>query len=129
MAFPTKSQLLSQIMAPILSRPFKCTSHLTGTFDKGDEIVDDVIANKLLVPFTTRWNSFYNAPARITEIPMAELNTISSKLQVNCISEREQTVLCCDEATDGGTGHSPGRRQLFFGTLLPTLGKLMSQPL
>lgn len=43
------------------------------------EAVDDVIARKLLVPCTTRWNSVYDALARICEIPIVELNTISSK--------------------------------------------------
>lgn len=56
------------------------------------EIMDD-IAKKLLIPCTTRWNSFYDTLARISAIPMVELNTISSKLQLKCISEREHQCL------------------------------------
>jgi len=53
---------------------------------------------KLLVPCTTRWNSFYDALARICEISMVDLNTISSKLGLN---------------------------NCFYGTLLPTIETLM----
>ena len=53
------------------------------------EIVNNVIAKKLVVPCITKGNSFYNAIARISEIPVAKLNTISSQLQLKCISERE----------------------------------------
>lgn len=71
------------------------------------ETVDDVIAKKLLVPCTTRWNSFYDALARICEIPIVELNTISSKFGLKAITEREHQFLKED------IRHSSGRRQLF----------------
>ncbi|MEQ2259732.1 hypothetical protein XENORESO_018682 [Xenotaenia resolanae] len=46
------------------------------------ETVDDDIARKLLVPCSTRWNLFYDA-----EIPIVELNTISSKFGSKAITE------------------------------------------
>ncbi|KAL7389943.1 hypothetical protein ABVT39_012301 [Epinephelus coioides] len=51
------------------------------------------IARKLLVPCTTRWNSFYDALAHICEIPTVELNTISSKFGLKAITEREHQFL------------------------------------
>ena len=57
------------------------------------EIVNDIIDKRLLVACTTRWNSFYDAVAWISEIPVAKLNTISSQLQLKWKSEREHQVL------------------------------------
>uniref|UniRef100_A0A671U1X3 HAT C-terminal dimerisation domain-containing protein n=1 Tax=Sparus aurata TaxID=8175 RepID=A0A671U1X3_SPAAU len=66
------------------------------------EIVNYIIAKKLLVPCTTRWNSFYDAVARI---------------------EREHQPLTV--ALD----ILQGEDNCFYGTLLPTLETLMSKTL
>uniref|UniRef100_A0A8C1VIK2 HAT C-terminal dimerisation domain-containing protein n=1 Tax=Cyprinus carpio TaxID=7962 RepID=A0A8C1VIK2_CYPCA len=57
------------------------------------ETADELVSKKLLVPCTTRWNSFYDALARICEISMVDLNTISSKLGLTAITEREHQFL------------------------------------
>ena len=97
------------------------------------EIVNDVIAKKLLVPCTTRWNSFYDAVARISEIPVAELNTISSQLQMKCINEREHQVLkeycVVMKPLTVALDILQGEDNCFYGTLLPTLETLMSKTL
>lgn len=97
------------------------------------EIVDNVIAKRLLVPCTTRWNSFYDALARISEIPVVKLNTISSKLQLKCISEREHQFLreycAVMKPLTVALDILQGEDNCFYGTLLPTLETLMSKTL
>ena len=96
-------------------------------------IVNDIIAKKLFVPCTTRWNLFYNAVARISEIPVAELNTISSQLQLKCISEREHQVLkeycVVMKPLTVALDTLQGEDNCFYGTLLPTLETLMPKTL
>lgn len=46
---------------------------------------------KLLIPISTRWNSFFDAVKRIAEIPMSELNTLCTKLGVKCFKEYKKT--------------------------------------
>lgn len=95
------------------------------------EIVNDVIVKKL--PCTTRWNSFYDALARISEIPIVQLNTISSKLQLICISEREhqfpQEYCAAMKPLTVAIDILQGEDNCFFGTLLPTPETLMSKTL
>ena len=75
------------------------TTKCTGLWNKASrstvaaETVHDIIAKKLLVPCTTRWNSFYDALARICGIPMVELNTIASKFGLTAITEREHQLI------------------------------------
>ncbi|XP_039541169.1 uncharacterized protein LOC120488610 [Pimephales promelas] len=93
------------------------------------ETVDEVVSKKLLVPCTTRWNSFYDALARICEISMVDLNTISSKLGLTAITEREHLFL-----KEYCTAMKPltvaldilqGEDNCFYGTFLPTIETLM----
>lgn len=80
------------------------------------EIMNYVIAKKLVVPCSTKWNSFYNALARIFEIPTIKLNTISSRLQLKCISERECLFLkeYCIVMKPCGTGLTARSGQLLL---------------
>lgn len=93
------------------------------------ETVDDVIARKLVVPCTTRWNSFYDALARICEIPIVELNTISSKFGLKAITEREYQFLreyCTTmKPLTVALDILQGEDNCYHGTLLPTLETLM----
>ncbi|MEQ2163783.1 hypothetical protein GOODEAATRI_033940, partial [Goodea atripinnis] len=47
----------------------------------------------LPVPCRTKWKLFYDALARICEIPIVELNTIASKFGLKAITEREHQFL------------------------------------
>ena len=57
------------------------------------ELVESICGKKLIVPIATRWNSFHNAIARITEIPMSQLTTLCSQLGLRPFSEREYKFL------------------------------------
>lgn len=95
------------------------------------ETVEEVSKRKLLVPTSTRWNSFFDAVKRVAEIPMCELNTLCTKLGVKCFKEKEYQFLheyCTamkplTAALDILQGDCP------YGTLLPTLEVLMQKTL
>uniref|UniRef100_A0A8C6LGW9 BED-type domain-containing protein n=1 Tax=Nothobranchius furzeri TaxID=105023 RepID=A0A8C6LGW9_NOTFU len=97
------------------------------------EIVDGIIAKKLLVPCTTRWNSFYDALERISKIPLVELNTISSSLQLKCFNEREHQCIreycAVMQPLTVALDILQGEDHCFYGTLLPTLESLMTKTL
>ena len=97
------------------------------------EIVDDLIAKKLLVPCTTRWNSFYDALERISKISVPELNTLSSKLQLKCFSEREYQCIreycAVMQPLTVALDILQGEENCFYGTLLPTLESVMTKTL
>ncbi|XP_049428832.1 uncharacterized protein LOC125886567 [Epinephelus fuscoguttatus] len=95
------------------------------------ETVDDVLAKKLLVPCTTRWNSFHDAVAQILQFLLTELNTISYKFGLKAMTEREYQFL-----REYCTAMKPltvaldilqGVDNCFYGTLLPTLEMLMTK--
>lgn len=93
------------------------------------EALDEVISKKLLVPCSTRWNSFYDALARISEISMADLSTISLKLGLAAITEREHQFIkeYCTvmQPLTIALDILQGEGNCFHGTLLPTLEMLM----
>uniref|UniRef100_A0A3Q2XDL1 Uncharacterized protein n=1 Tax=Haplochromis burtoni TaxID=8153 RepID=A0A3Q2XDL1_HAPBU len=47
----------------------------------------------LLIPTSTRWNSFFDAVKRIAEIPMGELNTVCTKIGLKCFKDQEYQSL------------------------------------
>jgi len=47
----------------------------------------------LTVPSSTRWNSYYDAISRITENSLEELNTLCTRLELRCFTEKELTFL------------------------------------
>ncbi|KAK0143398.1 hypothetical protein N1851_018469 [Merluccius polli] len=124
----------------LLSKPTKAiyrsaTAKCTALWSKtsrstvATETVDELVSKKLLVPCTTRWNSFYDALARISEISMVDLNTISSKLGLTAITEREHQFL-----KEYCTAMKPltvaldilqGEDNCFYGTLLPMIETLI----
>lgn len=125
----------------LLSRPEtkavyrSATAKCTGLWNKASrstvaaETVDNVIGRKLLVPCSTRWNSFYDAMVRISEIPVVELNTLSSRFGLTAISERELKFIreYCTvmKPLTVALDILQGEENCFFGTLLPTLETLM----
>lgn len=84
-----------EVKAVYRSATAKCTAlwNRASRSTVSAESVDDVLAKKLLVPCTTRWNSFYDAVARILQFPLTELNTISYKFGLKVITEREYQFL------------------------------------
>uniref|UniRef100_A0A3Q2FWN7 BED-type domain-containing protein n=1 Tax=Cyprinodon variegatus TaxID=28743 RepID=A0A3Q2FWN7_CYPVA len=97
------------------------------------EAVSDVVTKKLLVPCTTRWNSFYEAVAGIVEIPMTDLGAITDRLKLKSISYRELHFLkdyCVTmKPLTVALDILQGEENCYFGTLLPTLETLMSKML
>ncbi|KAK0137463.1 putative AC9 transposase [Merluccius polli] len=115
------------------------TTKCTGLWNKASrstvaaETVHDVISKKLLVPCTTRWNSFYDALDRICGIPMVELNTISSKFGLTAITEREHQFIreYCTvmKPLTVALDILQGEDRCYHGTLLPTLETLIFKTL
>ena len=111
----------------------KCTALWTKSSRSAlaSETVEEVSKRKLLVPASTRWNSFFDAVKRIAEIPINELNTLCTKLGVPCFKDKEYQFLheyCTamkplTAALDILQGDCP------YGTLLPTLEVLMQKTL
>ena len=111
----------------------KCTALWTKSSRStlASETVEEVSKRKLLVPTSTRWNSFFDAVKRIADIPMSELNTLCIKLGVKCFIDKEYQFLheyCTamkplTAALDILQGDCP------YGTLLPTLEVLMQKTL
>uniref|UniRef100_A0AAZ1XY96 HAT C-terminal dimerisation domain-containing protein n=1 Tax=Oreochromis aureus TaxID=47969 RepID=A0AAZ1XY96_OREAU len=129
--------LLSQSETKAVYR--SATTKCTGLWNKASrstvaaETVDGIIGKKLLVPCTTRWNSFYDSLARICEISLVELNTIFSKFGLTAMTEREHQFI-----REYCTVMRPltlaldivqGEDNTFYGILLPTLETLMFKTL
>lgn len=115
------------------------TSKCTALWNKASrstvaaETVDEVLEKKLLVPCTTRWNSFHDAVARICEFPIAELNTISYNFGLKAITDREYQFLreYCTVTKPLAVALDilQGKDNCFYGTLIPTLETLISKTL
>ncbi|KAK0133195.1 putative AC9 transposase [Merluccius polli] len=108
----------------------KCTALWTKASRStvASEQVHEVSQRKLLVPSSTRWNSFYNAVGRIAEIPMTELNSLCTKLGVKCFNDREYKFLheYCIAMKPLTTGLDILQGDnCSYGVLLPTLEVLM----
>lgn len=95
------------------------------------EIVGDLVGKKLLVPCSTRWNSFYDTVARIAETPITDLSTISDHLELKCISERELQFLkeycAIMKPLTVALDILQGEENCYYGTVLPTVEVLMSK--
>ncbi|XP_060759975.1 uncharacterized protein LOC132870355 [Neoarius graeffei] len=57
------------------------------------ECVEEVSDKKLIVPTVTWWNSFYDAYARITEMPLTDINNLCTQFQIKCMNDREYQFL------------------------------------
>lgn len=97
------------------------------------ELVEDMCKRKLIVPTSTRWNSFYDALSRITDIPSPELNSLCSSLGIKSLTEREYTFLkeYCTvmKPLTVALDILQGEDNCYYGSLLPTLETLMSRTL
>ncbi|XDV45301.1 hypothetical protein PO909_013419 [Leuciscus waleckii] len=97
------------------------------------ELVESLCGKKLMVPTVTRWNSFHNAVARITEISRPQLTTLCSQLGVRAFSEREYKFLVeyctVTKPLTKALDRLQGENDCYYGNLLPTLESLMSKTL
>ncbi|XP_060781928.1 uncharacterized protein LOC132889445 [Neoarius graeffei] len=88
---------------------------------------------KLIVPTSTRWNSFYDALSCITDIPSPELNSLCSSLGIKSLTEREYIFLkeYCTvmKPLTVALDILQGEDNCYYGSLLPTLETLMSRTL
>ncbi len=97
------------------------------------ELVEDVSPKKLVVPTSTRWNSFYEAVSRITEISISDLNGLCIKLGIKGLTDKEYQFLkeycVVMKPLTLALDILQGEEHCFYGTLLPTLEILMSKML
>lgn len=97
------------------------------------EIIENFSKKKLIVPTSTRWNSFHDALSRVTDIPVTELNTVCTQFGIKCFTDREYLFLkeyCIVlKPLTVALDILQGEENCYFGTLLPTLEILMSRTL
>ncbi|XP_067289219.1 zinc finger BED domain-containing protein 4-like [Pseudorasbora parva] len=95
------------------------------------ESLEEFSKRKLLVPSTTRWNSFHDALSRVTDIPLVDLNQLCTRLDIRCITEREYLFLkeYCKvlKPVCMALDILQGEDDCFYGTLQPTLEILMAK--
>ena len=78
-----KFLLTSSVSEAVYHNSFSKSSALWNKANKltvASDAVQGVTQRRLIVPNATRWNSFYDAVVRVTEIPLAELNELCTKL-------------------------------------------------
>lgn len=88
---------------------------------------------KLLVPTTTRWNSFYEALRRVIDIPITDLHNLCTQLGIRCITDREYQFIkeycVLLKPLAMALNILQGEENCFYGTILPTLEALMATTL
>lgn len=113
----------------------KCTALWTKASRStvASELVEEVSRRKLLVPTSTRWNSFFEAVTRITEIPISDLNGLCVKLGIKGFTDKEYQFLgeytVVMKPLTVALDILQGEDNCFYGTILPTLEVLMSKTL
>lgn len=97
------------------------------------ECVEEVSDRKLIVPTVTRWNSFYDAYSRITEMPLTDINNLCTQFQIKCMNDREYLFLkeycAIMKPFTVALDILQGEETSFYGTLQPTLEILMAKTL
>ena len=111
----------------------KCTSlwNKASRSTVASDHVEATLKRKLTVPSSTRWNSYYDAVSRITENTLDELNSLCTKLELRCFTEKESTFLkeYCKVLNPLARGLDvlQGEENCFYGTLLPTLVTILKK--
>ena len=94
------------------------------------ETVEKFSRRKLLVPTSTRWNSFYEALCRITDITITDLQSLCTQLGMRCITDKEyhfvKEYCIVVKPLAMALDILPGEDNCFYGTTLPTLEALMT---
>ncbi|XP_051800722.1 uncharacterized protein LOC127532731 [Acanthochromis polyacanthus] len=97
------------------------------------ELVENICKRKLIIPVTTRWNSFHDALTCILTIPVPQLNHLCAQLDIRVLSEREHKFLSeyCSvmKPLSIALDILQGEDNCYYGCLLPTLEVLMSKVL
>uniref|UniRef100_A0A8C6LEB6 HAT C-terminal dimerisation domain-containing protein n=1 Tax=Nothobranchius furzeri TaxID=105023 RepID=A0A8C6LEB6_NOTFU len=97
------------------------------------ECVEEVSDKKLIVPTVTRWNSFYDAYARITEMPLNDINDLCKKFQIKCMNDREYQLIkeycAIMKPFSIALDILQGEETCFYGMLQPTLEVIMAKTL
>ncbi|KAK0144052.1 putative AC9 transposase [Merluccius polli] len=97
------------------------------------EIVDEICGKKMIVPTSTRWNSFHDALSRISDNSAHDLNTLCARLDIRAPTEREHLFLkeYCSvlKPLTVALDILQGEDNCYYGVLLPTLETLMSRTL
>jgi len=93
--------------------------------------VEATLKKKLTVPSSTTWNSYYDVISRITENSLEELNTLCTRLELSCFTEKELTFLkeYCKVLYPlvRGLDILQGEENCYYGTLLPTLVTILKK--
>lgn len=95
------------------------------------ELVVDASRRKLLVPTSTRWNSFYEAVSRITEIPISDLNDLCVRLGIKGFTVKGEYQFLGEycvvmKLLTVALDILQREDHRFYGTLLPTLEVLIA---
>uniref|UniRef100_A0A8C6TNZ0 BED-type domain-containing protein n=1 Tax=Neogobius melanostomus TaxID=47308 RepID=A0A8C6TNZ0_9GOBI len=98
------------------------------------EIVDEICGKKLIVPTSTRWNSFHDALSRISDNSAIDLNRLCARLEIRAPTEREHLFLkeycsVLKPLTVALDILQWEDNNSYYGFLLPTLETLMSRTL
>ncbi|KAL7388121.1 hypothetical protein ABVT39_007546 [Epinephelus coioides] len=113
----------------------KCTALWTKASHStvASELVEEVSRRKLLVPMSTRLNSFYEAVTRITKIPISDLNGLCIKLGIKGFTDKEYQFLgeysVARKPLTVALDILQGEDHCFYSTILLTLEVLMSKTL
>lgn len=95
------------------------------------ESLEGFSKGKLLVPSTTRWNSFHDALSRVTDMALMDLNQLCNASDVQASTEREHQFLkeYCKvlKSVCMALDILQGEDDCFYGTLQPTLEILMAK--
>ena len=97
------------------------------------ECVEEVSDKKLIVPTVTRWNSFFDAYARVTEMSLTDINELCTRFQMKRMNDREYQFLkeycAIMKPFTAALDILQGEDTCFYGTLQPTLEVLMAKTL
>ena len=91
------------------------------------EYLEEVSEKKLIVPTVTCGNSFYDACARIIEMPLANINKLCTQLHIKCMNDKEHCLIM--KLFTRALDILQGEDTCFYGTLLPTLEVLIVRTL
>ena len=102
----------------------KCSaqSNKASRSTKATDQVEQVFKQKLIIPTSTYWNSYFDAALRITDNSLTDLNELCRKLEFHCFNEREFAFSKENCWVLKRSGYSSGREQLLLWHLVAYIG-------